>query len=208
MNEEKKACITLLNDNNMTEEKKIEKLRQMISDFRAEVQKSCPPDNDEDKDTRINGAIQVCDTILGYCDIILGYFDAHSLSAIKEMKILEEAAEKYAYNGLPEELKSQVKPIADEIIKNFITGAKWQKEQLMKDNPVIISAENFQTIIDKNYENGKEAMCEQMLKEAVEGEVVVPIYNGDNDWSAQVIIPGRYEIGDKLKIIILPQKEE
>lgn len=42
---------------------------------------------------------------------------------------LEEAAEKYAYGGIPDDMKPYVKPVADEVIKNFIAGAKWQKEQ-------------------------------------------------------------------------------
>lgn len=46
---------------------------------------------------------------------------------------LEEAAEEYAYRGVPDELKPLTKPFADEIIKNFIAGSEWQKEQMMKD---------------------------------------------------------------------------
>lgn len=45
-----------------------------------------------------------------------------------------------------------------------------------------------------------------MLKEAVEGEVIVPIYEGDDTWSAEIKIPGRYEIGDKVRIIIIKEK--
>ena len=38
---------------------------------------------------------------------------------------LDSAAEKYAYQGIKDEMKIVVKPIADEIIKNFKAGAKW-----------------------------------------------------------------------------------
>ena len=41
---------------------------------------------------------------------------------------LEEAAEEYAYRGIPDEMKPYVKPVGDEIIKNFIADAKWQKK--------------------------------------------------------------------------------
>lgn len=51
----------------------------------------------------------------------------------KEQTILEEAAEGYAYRGISDELKPLMKPLADEIIKNFIAGAEWQKEQMMKE---------------------------------------------------------------------------
>ena len=44
-------------------------------------------------------------------------------------KELKEAAEEYAYRGIPDEIKQSVKPIADEIIKQFIAGAEWQKKQ-------------------------------------------------------------------------------
>lgn len=50
----------------------------------------------------------------------------------KEQTILE-AAEGYAYGGISDELKPLMKPLADEIIRNFIAGAEWQKEQMMKD---------------------------------------------------------------------------
>lgn len=48
----------------------------------------------------------------------------------------------------------------------------------------------------------------QMLKDAVEGEVIVPIYEGDDTWSSEIKIPGRYEPGDRLRIVILPKEEE
>ena len=46
---------------------------------------------------------------------------------------LNKAAEQYAYNGTPDEWRSRLKPIADEIIKNFIAGAKWDRSQIMKE---------------------------------------------------------------------------
>ena len=46
---------------------------------------------------------------------------------------LEEAAEKYAYEGMPDEMKSYVKPVGDEVIKNFIAGAKWTRAQMMEN---------------------------------------------------------------------------
>ena len=52
-----------------------------------------------------------------------------SLPEEKPSDDLEEAAEEYAYKGIPAELKSEVKPIADQIIKNFIAGAEWQKRK-------------------------------------------------------------------------------
>lgn len=62
---------------------------------------------------------------------LLAFID--SLPEEKPSEDLEEAAKEYAYQGIPEEMKSQLKPIGDEIIKNFKAGAEWQKEQTMKE---------------------------------------------------------------------------
>ncbi len=46
---------------------------------------------------------------------------------------LEEAAREYAYRGIPDEMKPYVKPVGDEVIKNFIAGAKWDRSQMMQE---------------------------------------------------------------------------
>ena len=51
-----------------------------------------------------------------------------SLSEEKPSEDLEKAADEYAYRGIPDEMKPYVKPVGDEIIKNFIAGANWKKE--------------------------------------------------------------------------------
>lgn len=133
------------------------------------------------------------------CDFSDGYFTGLSvisnfLDTLSEEpdKSLEEAAEisfdeagaltedyrDFLAKGLTE---NKPRPIGPhwfcEYAKNrFIVGAKWQKEQMMKD--------------------------------AVEGEVIVPIYEGDDIWSAEIEIPGRYEIGDKVRIVVLKEEEE
>lgn len=42
---------------------------------------------------------------------------------------LEEAAEKYAYTGIPDEMKYLVKPLAEKIIEYFKVGAEWQHQK-------------------------------------------------------------------------------
>lgn len=59
---------------------------------------------------------------------LLAFID--SLPEEKPSEDLEEAAEEYAYRGIPDEIKQNVKPIADEIIKQFIAGAKWMTKQM------------------------------------------------------------------------------
>ena len=58
---------------------------------------------------------------------------AEAISVLSVSSGLEEAANEYAYRGIPDKLKQQIKPIADEVSKNFIAGAKWQKEKMLKD---------------------------------------------------------------------------
>lgn len=67
---------------------------------------------------------------------------------------LEEAAEKYAYKGKPAGLKTVIEPIAEQVMRDFIAGAKWQAEQ---DQETIELAE------DHAYFAGKEKFREQLL---------------------------------------------
>ena len=113
---------------------------------------------------------------------------------------LEEAANDYL-DGIYGKM-----PHSDSHIDIFIAGAKWHKEQTEKDPDK--QWDNLQSHfkeINEAFEEGKKAMREQLMKEAVEGEVVVPIYEGDNTWSSEIEIPGRYEIGDKVRIIIVKE---
>ena len=72
------------------------------------------------------------------CEFEDGYFTGiatiskfiDSLPEEKPSEDLEEAAEEYAYRGIPDEIKQNVKPIADEIIKQFIAGAEWMAKQM------------------------------------------------------------------------------
>ena len=87
--------------------------------------------------------------------------------------------------------------IDDIVLKYAELGAKWQAERLLKGSPMPEDTVIFQ----KGIEEGKRLMME----DAVECDVIVPIYDG-NVWSAEIKIPGTYKIGDKVKIIIV--KEE
>lgn len=105
-------------------------------------------------------------------------------------KSLEEAAEEYIKNG-------RYLPEAWVVRPAFIAGAEWQYQ---KDRG------EFAKIRAKIWCEGFDAHNEQMLKEAVECDVIVPIYDG-NVWSAEIEIPGRYKIGDKVRIVVLKEEE-
>lgn len=110
---------------------------------------------------------------------------------------LEEAAEKYAYEGMPDEMKSYVKPVGDEVIKNFIAGAKWQAEQLLKSSPLPEDT----VLYNKGVEEGKRLMME----EAVEGE-----YGYFSNASKTILPSGKLNLkeGDKVRIIIVKEDEK
>ena len=59
-------------------------------------------------------------------------------------------------------MKYIVKPVAEQIIKNFIAGAKWQKEQ---------DGKNFSEKIAAAYQLGLADKESQMMREAVKGEI-------------------------------------
>lgn len=125
---------------------------------------------------------------------------------------LEEEIERY-FNDMYSDVTpherasdSQNEDASKEIARHF---AQWQKEkdgkQWEEDGTIFIPLSVHKEVKKLHYEQGKRDMKEQMLKEAVEGTVIVPIYDGDDTWSAEVTIPGRYEIGDKVRIIIVKE---
>ena len=107
---------------------------------------------------------------------------------------LEKAAiehSKQAFNGL----------IVEDNIVAFIAGAEWQKEQDMEE-----WIKDRDGCFWDGVEEGKKAMKEQMLKDAVEGYVN---YYEDSGGilmaEAQVGCP--YHNGDKVHIVILKEEE-
>ena len=74
---------------------------------------------------------------------------------------LEEAAEEYAYQGIPNGMKSALKPIADEVVKNFIAGAKYQRKQ---DQSLIELAEDHAMLAGMN-------KMKQQMMEKIESRI-------------------------------------
>lgn len=120
---------------------------------------------------------------------------------------LEEAAEKYAYGSMPDEMKSYVKPVGDEVIKNFIAGAKWQKEQSLIESHKAWMDHKSSMInqiekakwqgYDKGLADGTVLGKEQMMKDAVEGVVVG---DGEHCW-IDANIPMSWMYQDKVCIV-------
>lgn len=89
---------------------------------------------DSTKNGKFNhDGLKDCD---GFPHWIVAWMPIPPFNNIEESKIsddLEEAAKEYAYTGIPDEMKCIVEPVAEQIIKNFIAGAEWRKEQMMKN---------------------------------------------------------------------------
>ena len=113
---------------------------------------------------------------------------------------LKEAAEEYAYRGIPDEIKQNVKPIADEIIKQFIAGAEWQKEQMMDE-----WLKDRDGCFWDGVNEGKKAMEEQMMKCAVDGEIGYWNQSGLSIRLDQSLEKLGYGEDTKVKIIIVKQ---
>jgi hypothetical protein len=92
-------------------------------------------------------------------------------------------------------------PIAEQ---KFIEGAKWQKEQYHFFNKAW--AENMQAELDRNYENGKQAMKEQMMKEAV--DTVVSLDAGGFPFIEFGVGKFGLKARDKVRVIVLKVEEE
>jgi flagellar biosynthesis/type III secretory pathway protein FliH len=151
-------------------------------------------------------------SVTHFAEELLSFID--SLPEEKPSEDLEEAAEKYAYKGIPDEIKQDVKPIADEIIKQFIAGAEWQYQ---KDRGEFakLKAKEWSDGYNEGIAKGKE----QMTKDAVEGEVCgrvrdhinvhfadgVSIYLEPKNISHIPADISKYAVGDKVKIIIVKQ---
>ncbi len=123
---------------------------------------------------------------------------------------LEEAAKKYATEWHKNPDGSAWKPYFEvSAIKAFIAGAKWQKEQYHFFNKAW--AENMQAELDRNYENGKQAMKEQMMKGAVEGTVDFEYFGYKvicSDLKQLDTLLESMSHGDKVRIIIVKEGEK
>lgn len=93
-----------------------------------------------------------------------------------------------------------------EIIDLWKAGAEWQKAKMLKDNPVIMSVEDFQALIDSHAKRVEADYKEQMLKEAVEGTVMDFSSNRPRPQVDVLLDPHKYHTGDKVRVIIV--KEE
>lgn len=129
---------------------------------------------------------------------------------------LEEASKEYS-ESLDVELQSDSPDCFEEIIPAFKAGAEWQKEQTKKGNPIVMSVEDFQALIDSTIKRAEKEAREQMMKGAINIKVIESynpacesnerlhgisfIYDCKND--NQYLIAG-----DRAKIIIVKEEEK
>lgn len=143
-----------------------------------------------------------------YC-LDYSYQDNWELTDAPPKTKLEEAAEKFVYDWAG--LSPTERRIAE---RAYLAGAGWQAERLLKGSPMPEDTVIFQ----KGIEEGKRLMME----EAVEGEVCGRVRDHINvrfaDGVSKYLEPknishipadvSKYAIGDKVKIIIVPDKED
>lgn len=120
---------------------------------------------------------------------------------------LEEAAKEYAktifkkpYSDNPDEEVTIVEP---DKYAGFIAGAEWQEE---KDIAEMVQSRSPLSVAYANrcFENGKQAMKEQMMKEAVEGRVFMSFAPGHNQMiMADVDLPTNTSV----RVIVLPKED-
>lgn len=139
-------------------------------------------------------------------------FNMHEEKEIKESEKpipadLEEAAKEYAeMHGFRVPYDGSDNFYDDANIKaskeGFIAGAKWQKEQYHFFNKAW--TENMQAELDRNYENGKKAMKEQMMSKAV--ECIVEDWNPEPHPEITIPLnPEEFSNGDRVRFIIVKE---
>ncbi len=169
---------------------KIEKIRQEIERLRR-IGGIVPLDNREQK-TGYESAL---------IDIEL-FLD--SLESEEPDKSLEEAAEEYRQGEVDTGCDYIDDSDGDSLYHSacladaFIAGAKWQAEKCDEETSKLLYAER-QTA----YINGWDDHKEQMMKDAVEGEVVKDISN-KLAVTAKINLDG-FKFGDKVRIIIVKE---
>ena len=154
------------------------------------------------------GKVQMCKEFLSFLDTL-----EEKSEKPNNHEGLDEAAEKYA-NYHPACFH---KPMAE----SFKAGAEWQKEQMMKDGLDAVKSCQFdkieKTIAGVFVKYGMDMQKQDMMKEAVEGEVCGRVYDHINVRFADGIckflepknishIPAdvsKYKVGDKVSIVIV-----
>ena len=99
-------------------------------------------------------------------------------------------------------------------IKNaVITGAKWQKEQMISalkndgDLPIEF-IDKFHEIDRTAFQNGQANMREQMMKEAVEGEIQMRYSGSLCAKTTHAINEDKFKLGDKVCIIVVRRERK
>ena len=131
-------------------------------------------------------------------------------------KSLEEAADKYSNENEYMDVGFCVEPvyIGHKIEKAFIAGAEWQKQQDLAEmaqskSPLSVAYAN------RCFENGKKAMKEQMLKDAIYYVVQDDLDSHGASYNIPFIRigttalkPKGIGVGDKVKVIVLKAEEK
>lgn len=112
---------------------------------------------------------------------------------------LEEAAKRYAHCPFTDDDGNFHEDAIDgTAYHDFIAGAKWDREQIMKDLSKKIAAAYQLGLADKD---------RQMMKEAVEGEIQMRYSGSLCAKTIRAINEDKFKFGDKIRIIIIKEEE-
>ena len=162
----------------------IEKIRQEIE----RRKKICEGIFERESDTYYQGKAVAYGELLPFID---------SLPEEKPSEDLEEAAKEYMKKARKHLFDDSPIGRTDDA---FIAGAEWQKKQMMDE-----WLKDRDGCFWDGVEEGKKAMEEQMMKDAVEREVVQDL-KGRFHVKTNAVSDILYQFGDKVKVIILPKK--
>lgn len=204
---------------------KIEKIRAEIERHlnSAIEHQNANPDMPKHKWYLYEGAKELCTDLLGYLDdtfseeFTSSEYDYARVDLSKFDDDIREYGEGFCedmpkpyWDGVYEVLREMRK--WGKLVKNIYEEPDKTLEEAalsyVKNKYNFSSELVYNNIGTDDFKAGAEWQREDMMKDAVEGEVIVPIYEGDDTWSAEIKIPGRYEIGNKVRIVVLKDNED
>ena len=136
---------------------------------------------------------------------VLHIIDTLEVKEVQEETVSEDLEEAAYHNCIDR--------LSKESIEDFKAGAKWQKEKDYRDG---LDNDNFLTFAYMDgMEEGKKEMREQMMKDAIGCQVEeggmcpamesIPVLTNTD----MIQLPkDKFEVGDKVKLIIIKQEEK
>jgi len=131
--------------------------------------------------------IVICDTLLSFIE----FLQQEPLSSVETAESCEE----------------EKKPVSNDLEDASIEICS----KLLKDETIIIDGYEYVVLSDaeKCFKEGAKWKEKQMMKDAVDAEVVTPVYRGPDTKMTQLVTFGTsLKVSDRVKLIIIPETPE